>query len=473
MSRNPIARITDFDFQTDIQNDFSVTGNSSLNGQVEIKSGDLYVDQYLFVAQDLKVNGTTTSGGQLTVSDGGADITGDSTVTGKLTATDKLTVSAGGADISDNLNVTGTTTSGGKLTVSANGADITGDSKVTGNLNVTGPTTSGGLLTVSAGGADITGDSTVTGKLTATDKLTVSSNGADITGDSKVTGNLNVTGTTTSGGKLTVSDGGAEIKIYDPITHAKLNSLEIAPNSTAMNVYDNTGTLKSQLVIGNGGIETNAGVVLNTENKDSAIEVVRGRPTDFVANPTYISDKNKFATQVNHGIYVDAINVGSTQFSAQDGSAGITFTSGADTPSSSLVVNAPVTINGSLSLPNGSISSETDRTVTVTIASGSADIEFKTNPYGAFFIMIDEIDVLGASIAEGACAMYSACVKSTSSILNRLSGISGGSGSSLRNITASWNTTTNKMTVTVTNADGVKYKVRILSPSAFTTVPSA
>ena len=120
-----------------------------------------------------------------------------------------LTVSAGGASISGNttiigsgtLNVAGTTTSGGMLTVSAGGASIYGNVAIigSGTLNVAGTTTSGGMLTVSSGGATITGNSSVTGTFTSSQALTVSSGGA------------NITGTTTSSGKLTVLAGGADI----------------------------------------------------------------------------------------------------------------------------------------------------------------------------------------------------------------------------------------------------------------------
>jgi len=120
------------------------------------------------ITGNVAVTGTLSSTSTLTVSSGGAAITGNSTVTGTLNATSTLTaqngltVSAGGAGIT------------GGLTVSSGGASITGNSTVTGTLNATSTLTAQNGLTVSAGGAGITGLLTansgvnVTGTVTAT-----------------------------------------------------------------------------------------------------------------------------------------------------------------------------------------------------------------------------------------------------------------------------------------------------------------
>lgn len=65
------------------------------------------------------VIGTLTSSGALTVSAGGAIVTGNSTVTGTLTVSSTLTVSAGGAAIAGNSTVTGTLTVSSTLTASS------------------------------------------------------------------------------------------------------------------------------------------------------------------------------------------------------------------------------------------------------------------------------------------------------------------------------------------------------------------
>lgn len=77
-------------------------------------------------------SGFTVIIGGLTVSAGGATITGNSSITGTLTSSGALTVSSGGA------NITGTLTSSGALTVSSGGANITGGLTVDGNSFTTG-----------------------------------------------------------------------------------------------------------------------------------------------------------------------------------------------------------------------------------------------------------------------------------------------------------------------------------------------
>lgn len=87
----------------------------------------------------------TNGGTRITVSGAGA-----------TTLSNALTVSSGGAAITGNSSVTGTLTSSGALTVSSGGAGITGNSSVTGTLGVSN------TLTVSSGGANITGTVTAT-----------------------------------------------------------------------------------------------------------------------------------------------------------------------------------------------------------------------------------------------------------------------------------------------------------------------
>jgi hypothetical protein len=148
------------------------------NGYVGIRNASPTVE--LDVTGRIKTSGsiaggsTISSAGALTVSAGGAAITGNSTVTGTLTSTGALTVSAGGAGITGNSTVTGTLTATSTLTaqngltVSAGGAGITGNSTVTGTLTSTSTLTAQNGLTVSAGGAAVTGNSSVTGTLFTT-----------------------------------------------------------------------------------------------------------------------------------------------------------------------------------------------------------------------------------------------------------------------------------------------------------------
>jgi len=113
------------------------------------------------------------------------------------------------------------------ITVTAGGAQITGASTVTGTLGVTQALTAGNGLTVTAGGAQITGGLQVptggvlvaAGGLTVTagglavtaGGLTVTTGGAQITGASTVTGTLGVTDLLTAQKGITVTAGGADI----------------------------------------------------------------------------------------------------------------------------------------------------------------------------------------------------------------------------------------------------------------------
>ena len=94
-------------------------------------------------------------------------------VTNSLTVGTGLTISSGGANITGNTGITGTLTSSDKLTVSSGGAAITGATTITGNTGITGTLTSSDKLTVSGGGADITGATTITGDLSITGNTTL------------------------------------------------------------------------------------------------------------------------------------------------------------------------------------------------------------------------------------------------------------------------------------------------------------
>lgn len=124
---------------------------------------------------------------------------GSRAVTGNQTYSSGVTVSGGGAAITGNTSVTGTLTSSQALTASSGGVQATGNSKVTGTLEVTQATTidAGGLtvtaggLTVSAGGAAITG--------TLTGSSTVQGTAAIATGLTGATAASRYVGATTSG----------------------------------------------------------------------------------------------------------------------------------------------------------------------------------------------------------------------------------------------------------------------------------
>jgi hypothetical protein len=116
----------------------------------------------------LSTSGLAAFGGNVTVA-GTLGVTGvltantNASVGGSLTVSAGLTVSSGGASISGNSTITGTLTMSGQLTVSAGGAAITGNSTITGTLNVTALlTAAAGLSITTAGLTVVAGGVTVT-----------------------------------------------------------------------------------------------------------------------------------------------------------------------------------------------------------------------------------------------------------------------------------------------------------------------
>jgi fibronectin-binding autotransporter adhesin len=157
-------------------------------------------------AATLHVAGTGLFGGQLTVTGGGAAITGNSSIAGDLSITGNLSVTGSGA-VSSNLSVFNTLSVGNGIFVSSNGitvggggANIVGNSSITGNLSVTGNSSITGNLSVTGSGA-VSSNLTVSNTLSVGNGIFVSSNGitvggggANIQGNSSIMGDLTVVG---------------------------------------------------------------------------------------------------------------------------------------------------------------------------------------------------------------------------------------------------------------------------------------
>lgn len=145
------------------------------------------------------------------------------------------------------LGVTGTLTSSGALTVSAGGAAITGNSSVTGTL------TSSSTLTVSAGGAAITGATAITGAATISSTLNVAGNFSvettkftvnASTGNTAVLGTLAVTGALTANAAAGVTAKNT-VKAFGSVVNAALvgasfNVASVVDNGTTHTVNFST-----------------------------------------------------------------------------------------------------------------------------------------------------------------------------------------------------------------------------------------
>lgn len=294
----------------DMSGTLSLGGNVIGNGNIEMNGNG-------------NIGGTLRSGNTLTVASGGADVTGDilvtapvgilvatggisvtsdiigkgnldvlgsGTVTGGITiGTPGITVTGGGADISGRILVTGSTSMSGSLSVGgnllANGyTSILGSTTVTGTMHVDGASkftdsillpspafinanggsimASGSTGMISAGGrlfsggtASIAGATTIVGTTLAVDKVTMSG-GSDITGNVVVTnggitvvtagtlgrfaGALSVGGTSSLHGQIYNTNGMKVIQGDIEITEGNFNIVDSTKSASIQ------GTLYSQ-----------------------------------------------------------------------------------------------------------------------------------------------------------------------------------------------------------------------------------
>jgi hypothetical protein len=307
----------------------SITGNTSITGSLTT----------IGASGDAIFSGTLRSGGALTVSGGGATITGNTSITGTTTSSGALTVSGGGAAITGNTSISGTTTSSGALTVSGGGAAITGNTSISGTLTTTGggatiggSITGSGLLTISGGGASITGNTNITGTTTSGGALTVSSGGAtitgpinissagassisgstlSITGTTTIIGNTSITGTLTSSGKLTVQSGGMDISgpivITGTITSSQATTLQstlgvtgnttiggtlvVTGNTTLSGTLGITGATTATTITASGLITANGGITLPGNIQAGTISSGTGTNVVSLINGAMSADK--------------------------------------------------------------------------------------------------------------------------------------------------------------------------------------
>lgn len=159
------------------------------------------------VNNNLQINGNTVCTGDFTVGGsiiGTLDQSTSDVVAKSVTASTFIKgatlESTAGTTVGTTLSVGTTATIGGKLTVSAGGADVTGGLAVD-TITTTGVVGVGGKLTVSAGGLAVTGG-------TATDTLTVTgtTNLAAVTAGAVTAASLTVSGTSNFTGKVTAVD---------------------------------------------------------------------------------------------------------------------------------------------------------------------------------------------------------------------------------------------------------------------------
>jgi hypothetical protein len=139
------------------------------------------------------------------------------------------------------------------------------------------------------------------------------------------------------------------------------------------------------------------------------------------------------------------------------------------------VVNGNTTLNGNV-LITGALSNVLDRAYNVQFAGGAEPISSvvvttlnSSYAFGAFFILVDESnDLYLNSVNDGAAAIFSSCTNTSSSIVNRISGVDGVNAG---RVDISWDTSGGNgvlnMTITraVDDTTDRYFVVRIMSPT--------
>jgi hypothetical protein len=228
-----------------------VEGVSNLKGTVTVEQGNLVVS-----------TGTTTLADKLTVSAGGAEITGEVSASSNL--------KAGG-----NLDVEGTSNLKGKLEVEAGDVEVlagaisaSSNLSAGGNLDIEGTSNLKGLLTVEVGGADITGN-------------------ADLRNDVVIQGDLEVKGATT-----VTTDSISNMKITDAVT-----LLGDGADADAIDIGFILGSSNSKALISDNGVfrlgstsQTAADDVITVANDGVLVLGQMTASVGVLAKDVYIQD---------------------------------------------------------------------------------------------------------------------------------------------------------------------------------------
>ncbi|GBD07667.1 hypothetical protein HRbin21_01498 [bacterium HR21] len=257
----------------------STVGNGSLDDDgngVLSRAGNIAINpgagNTLSTNGNFSAAGTGTFGGQLTVSSGGAAITGNVSVTGNITAT-------------GNLTVNGNTTlgTGASNTVTINAGTVTAANLPAGTSNDFVVRGAGGVLQVRTVTGMVTGTGTANRLVRWTSSSTIGDGSLDDNGSGTLSragniainpgagntlstnGNFSAAGTGTFGGQLTVSSGGAAIT----------GNVSVAGNITATgNLTVNGNTTLGDAATDQVTINAAAVQVPNIPSSSTAMQVV-------------------------------------------------------------------------------------------------------------------------------------------------------------------------------------------------------
>lgn len=290
----------------------------------------LYVQNGIEGASTLKIGSTSTFGGKLTVSTGGASITGNTEIkSGTLTVAKKLTVTSGGLTVTAG----GATITAGGLSVAGGGASITGTTSITGALGVSDNATIGGTLGVtghtSLSTLGVSSNLTVGGTSELKGNVTVgtSAAAASLTVTGKIYGksNLEIDGTTQLDGKLSITSGGAAIT--GAVTMS--STLKVDSNTTISGTLGVAG--KTTLKTLEAGATTLSSLNVTGTSTLNSLAVTNG-----------ISGKTLSITTTSS--LLGAVSIG------QDASATNLSVIGSQTISKSLTITENLTVNGNTTL---------------------------------------------------------------------------------------------------------------------------
>ncbi|HLX64562.1 MAG TPA: hypothetical protein VKX17_25035, partial [Planctomycetota bacterium] len=278
-----------------------VVGKANLSVEGSITAGSLIANGDLDMQTHIIKNiGTTNS---------------TFTATGGLTLHDALTVSAGGATITGATGITGTTT------INTTGTATTSIGNASGTLTLTGST------------VGVTGNTTVTGTLTSTDKLTVNTNGAEILL-----------------GGLAVDAGGATITGATTITGGAINldAGLVGTSDFAVNIGSGGSTKDVTIGSASNNVKLNAPTTITGTTQINGGTTVIGALTQKTGNVSLNSDVATAATTVDISSggstgYVKIGNAATPTLDLKGVAIGVT---GATTVTGTLAVTGLTTTHG-------------------------------------------------------------------------------------------------------------------------------
>jgi hypothetical protein len=335
----------------------NVSGAATISGLLTVSAAT--------VQNNLFVNGSTLSAGNVTASFLGLNVSGAATISGLLT------VSA--ATVQNNLFVNGSTLSAGNVTASFLGLNVSGAATISGlltvsaatvrnNLFVNGTTLSAGGVTASFSALNVSGATTISGLLTvstATVQNSLFVNGSTLSAGGVTASflGLNVSGATTISGLLTVSAATVQNNLF--VNGSTLSAGGVTASFSALNV-SGAATISGLLTVSAATIQNNLFVNGTTLSAGGVTASFLGLN---VSGATTISG----LLTVSAATVQNNMTIGGTTLSAGSSTATL----------SSATINNNLTVSGLINVSN-IIGLTSVNGLSVTLSSGNQNIGIGT-----------------------------------------------------------------------------------------------